>query len=148
MKLLAAVMAFFRLVLGRIKPIIEQEVDPVILLIAAIRGGLSSKTANWLVNLTETDLDNKLLDKLIKRLDKIIAGTFKFSDTDENKTNIDKFTEWLQSQPKLVQDAVLSHLAAELFRKGNPNLKMKRFEANTIVQMRYADIKDEQINQA
>jgi len=142
MKFLVKVFAFLKIIFKKLKGFNEKYVFPALHVLTLIRLVLQSDEADWLVNLTKSDWDNKLRDKWIKKLAQSILflkidieckGKKEFVDI------INCFIEHLKGQPPLIQDAILNKLGAVMVMKSlPPNKQIAQNEADLIVQMTYS----------
>ena len=145
MKILWKILSFLGIIFRKMKGFNEKYVFPSIDLLEIIRDAIKSDSVEWLVELTKTDWDDNLRNKMIEKLSKSIIY-LKISNDCIGKDNpqevIECFIQHLRSQQPHLRDAMIQKVASVMVRKSMPSGKIKQFEADLAVQLAYSTRKE------
>lgn len=140
MKILTIIITWLGIIFRKLKPFNKKYVFPVIDLMEIIRDAIKTDSVKWLVELTKSDWDDKLRDKMIEKLSTSIIYLKVSSsclDKDNAQDVIDCFIEHLKTMQPHLRDAVIQKVAAVMVRKSMASGKIKQYEADLAVQLAY-----------
>lgn len=139
MQIILIIFSWLKIIFRRIKPFTNKYVDPVILFLESIKGGLESKDVKTFVLTTKTKIDDKVLEKVHQALAKAILAldiVKGLKGNEKDTTIIYKFIEQIKELNKPMQDALLFKTASlavnDLSGEENP---LKTSDADTLVQL-------------
>jgi hypothetical protein len=106
-----------------------------------VRDAVKSDSVKWLVELTNSDWDDKLREKVIEKLSKTIIKLELTSDCIDKKTPvevIDCFVEHLRTLPPVHRDAIIQKVAAVSVKDSHLKGRITQNEADLAVQLAYS----------
>lgn len=144
---------------GPVKAFVAEFVTPAIQLVNVVKAAVDNPKLELLVQLTETDIDDKIKDRAVDILSKAIQRMYNVKqwaeDTDDKEKKkkptdeqiLAKFIEILRGEKSNVQSALLSKMASNIAynqsRLQKP--KVKEFEVDALTSMTYAAYKEDHL---